>query len=232
MDFSSWEPQYLQILDDFKFPREADERSAKYLSELLEKHTKDLELIDPEYLEKLLKDQPVFIFGEGLTLNDDLEAFDEEGTLITADGATSAALKHNIVPDIIVTDLDGRIEDQIEAVKKGAVILIHAHGDNQKQLERWVPKFAGKVMGTTQAEPFSNIQNFGGFTDGDRAVFLADHFKAKSINLIAFDFLEVGDHSEDSAVKLKMRKLTWANLLIAILDNPNIQFIPSNSRSQ
>ena len=45
-------------------------------------------------------------------------------------------------------------------------------------------------------EKFANLQNYGGFTDGDRAVFIADHFKAKKIFLIGFDFNDdVGRYS-------------------------------------
>ena len=43
-------------------------------------------------------------------------------------------------------------------------------------------------IGTTQTNPFNKIQNFGGFTDGDRGVFLASHFDAKKIILFGMDF--------------------------------------------
>jgi Uncharacterized Rossmann fold enzyme len=36
-------------------------------------------------------------------------------------------------------------------------------------------------IGTTQTNPFNKVQNFGGFTDGDRGVFLASYFKAKKL---------------------------------------------------
>ena len=35
------------------------------------------------------------------------------------------------------------------------------------------------------------VYNFGGFTDGDRAVFLAEELGAKKIFLIGFDFGEI-----------------------------------------
>lgn len=230
MDYETWKPQYEQILKDFEFKKEDDERSAAYLSEVIESRKNELDAVDEKDLERLLKDKIVYVFGEGPTLENDVANFDFNGTLIAADGATTALLKGNIVPDIIVSDLDGNIEDQITAVEKGAVILIHAHGDNYKQLNKWVTKFQGKVMGTTQSEPSGRLYNFGGFTDGDRAIFLADHFKASAINLVAFDFLEVGDFKNEEAEKLKLRKLTWANLLIGVLNNPNIEFIPPSDK--
>ena len=43
-------------------------------------------------------------------------------------------------------------------------------------------------IGTTQTNPFNKVQNFGGFTDGDRGVFLASYFNAKKIILFGMDF--------------------------------------------
>jgi hypothetical protein len=68
------------------------------------------------------------------------------------------------------------------------------------------------------------LVNFGGFTDGDRAVFLADHFKAKNIYLVGFDF-EGKDSAFKKLDKVKLKKLDWAHVLIAMLDSPAIQFI-------
>ena len=67
-------------------------------------------------------------------------------------------------------------------------------------------------IGTTQTEPFNKIQNFGGFTDGDRGVFLASHFKAKRIILFGMDFgRRIGKFSNtkksDRDTKLKKLKI-------------------------
>ncbi|MBU4189948.1 MAG: DUF115 domain-containing protein, partial [Candidatus Thermoplasmatota archaeon] len=94
----------------------------------------------------------------------------------------------------------------------GAIAMIHAHGNNINRLERYVPMFNGKLIGTTQAKPFDNIYNFGGFTDGDRAVCLSDHFGAKKIFLAGFDFKNVGKYSKSK--ELKMKKLGWAKRII------------------
>jgi uncharacterized Rossmann fold enzyme len=226
MDFDEWEPKYKQILTDFGFERADDERSAEYLSKQLDENKDKLEAVTADDLKKLLENKSVFVFGEGPTLDDDVQAYKFEGTRIAADGATTELLKNDIVPDLIVTDLDGRVEDQVEAAAQGSIVLIHGHGDNLEALKKWVPEFEGKVIGTTQAKPGGNLFNYGGFTDGDRAVFLADHFSALLINLVAFDFMEVGDYKNEEAKKLKIRKLTWANLLIGVLENPDIEFIP------
>jgi uncharacterized Rossmann fold enzyme len=226
MEFDEWEPKYKQILADFQFKRTADERSAEYLSKQLEERKGNLEPVSEAELKKLLKGKTVFVFGEGPTLEDDVRAYTFEGTKIAADGATTSLLENEILPELIVTDLDGSVEDQVRAASEGSIVLIHAHGDNLDKLKKWLPEFSGKIIGTTQARPDGNLSNYGGFTDGDRAVFLADHFSAGMINLVAFDFMEVGDYKNEEAKKLKLRKLTWANLLIAVLENDNIEFIP------
>ena len=99
-------------------------------------------------------------------------------------------------------------------------------------LEDYVEKFEGGTIGTTQIDPsdFKNLYNFGGFTDGDRAVFLASHFKAKKIFLIGFDFDgKMGKYSfsENKDIAMKIRKLKWCEELIKHLEkeNNNIQFL-------
>jgi hypothetical protein len=112
--------------------------------------------------------------------------------------------------------LDGNIEDQIFANSKGAIVAIHAHGDNIPQIKSWAPKFEGRVIGTSQCQPPKNLYNFGGFTDGDRSVFLAHHFGASNIRLMGFDFENVGEKPNSNKV-VKQEKLKWAKKLILLL---------------
>ncbi len=226
MEFQDWEPLYQQILMDFGYDRIKDEHSAEALSKLL----KNRDEIDDSTLKKLLHSRSVYVFGAGPNLENDVQVdnFQQEynGVIIAADGATSALVKNDVIPDIIVTDLDGNIEDQIHANEQGALVIIHAHGDNLKYIKKWAPKFPNKILGTTQSKPFKNIRNYGGFTDGDRAVFMAAHFKAKKIFLVAFDFEEPGEYSFKSDFKIKIKKLTWALGLIGMIVNPEVVFSP------
>jgi hypothetical protein len=84
----------------------------------------------------------------------------------------------------------------------GAAIVVHAHGDNMEALRKFVPKLRN-VIGTTQTKPFGKLFNFGGFTDGDRCVFLAKELGATSITLLGFDFQDMGA-SETKRKKLKL----------------------------
>jgi uncharacterized Rossmann fold enzyme len=212
MDFATWEPIYRSILKDFGFKREEDERSASILSGLLEGR----DPVGPKELLYLIQGKLVYVLGDAERLEKDLLRDDvdlSKGVVICADGTTSALLKRGLVPDLIVTDLDGVIEDQISANERGSIVAIHAHGDNIKHIWKWTLKFEGKLLGTVQCEPFGNLHNFGGFTDGDRAVFLAKNFQAKSIELLGFDFEDAAEKkNRDKETKLK--KLKWAKELI------------------
>ncbi len=114
------------------------------------------------------------------------------------------------MPHIIVTDLDGDVEAETEASRMGAVMVVHGHGDNIPIIGSIVPKLCN-VVGSTQAVPLANVHNFGGFTDGDRCVFLARELGASAIVLIGFDF------SDPHVNAIKRKKLEWARKLIDII---------------
>ena len=205
MEFEDWEPLYKEILQDFGWSREKDEEEAIQLSLLLSEKTSDLSI-----LKKKLEGKDVLVCGNALMLSNDLEKINTERyTIIAADGATSTLLEKGIVPDIIVTDLDGYIPDEIEANRKGAIMVVHAHGDNMKRLE--ATRDMKGVIGTTQAAPLANIYNFGGLSDGDRCVFLAHSFGARSITLSGFNF------SDEKVTDTKKKKLKWAKKLIGFI---------------
>ncbi len=230
MEFTTWKPMYHSILRDFDFSQRDDENAAAILDSLLQQKQSVWSL---ENICALLHYNHVVICGAGPSLESSIinhRILLENNICITADGATSALLKQHIVPDVIVTDLDGKIDDQIQANAEGAVVIIHAHSDNRSSLERYVPQFTGAVLGTTQTDPksYNVLHNVGGFTDGDRAVFLADHCKARLISLIGFDFTgAIGTYSFSSKKDLqqKLKKLQWCQRLIASLNNSTIHYL-------
>jgi hypothetical protein len=139
----------------------------------------------------------------------------ENVTKIVADGAIEALIKHKIRPDILVTDLDGDIKSIKKIARTNTPIIVHAHGDNKEQLDM-VKKFKNK-LGTTQSIKFGRLENFGGFTDGDRCVFLAENFKPEKIILFGMDFGNtIGKYSKH-VIKdrsLKLKKLAWGEKLL------------------
>jgi uncharacterized Rossmann fold enzyme len=205
MRFEAWERHYRRILADFGYDEREDVRAARILDRVLRG-----ERIPLDRLEGMLREREVTVAGNGPNLAGEMDGI--RGVLIAADEATSVLAEGRIRPDIVVTDLDGRVEDQIAANAAAAVAVIHAHGDNVPALQRWAPRFEGPVVASTQARPFGAVYNFGGFTDGDRGVFLADHFGAAAIRLVGFDF--ENPNAKDTSPEVKKRKLEWAHTLI------------------
>jgi 2-amino-4-hydroxy-6-hydroxymethyldihydropteridine diphosphokinase len=106
-----------------------------------------------------------------------------------------------------------------KAEEIGAIIVVHAHGDNIDMLKKVIPKLR-RIIGTTQVMPTKNVYNFGGFTDGDRCVFLAEEFGAWRIVLFGMDFgPQVGKYSKDvvKEIGLKKRKMQAGKKLLAML---------------
>lgn len=218
MEQEEWEPYYRQIVAQFHYSREEDRRAARVLAGLAA--SKDL--CGPACLRERIGPE-VTVCGCGPDLEERLLRVRPRGTVIAADGATSVLLHQaGRVPDIIVTDLDGAVEDQISASAQGAVVVVHAHGDNVPALRRYVPRFPGPLALTTQAEPAPPVHNYGGFTDGDRAVILARHFGAGKITLLGFDMSAVRE-KEGRDPSVKRDKLAWARKLIWDLNPEGVE---------
>jgi len=203
MRFEDWDIIYKRILDDFGFSRSRDEEAAYVLSSLLE----SIEQITPSDLQGIIRGRDVVICGNAPCLRDEIKKIKPSDAVVAADGATSVLLEHGLIPDIIVTDLDGCMPDIIDANRRGSAVVVHAHGDNIDKLKEHVPNLR-HVIGTTQASPIKNIHNFGGFTDGDRAVFLVLELMPKGVKLIGFDL------EDQSVTPRKSKKLRWAKMLL------------------
>ncbi len=211
MNFNDWSILYKEIIADFGYDEVADSSSSELLSSLIH----EMNIMDPDILKNMISGNPAIVLGVAMR-PEDMDCLDEEAIIIAAEGAVTILLRHDILPDIIITDLDGDVEEQIHANSRGSIAIIHAHGDNMDSLRHWVPKFTGRIMGTTQNRPHGVIHNFGGFTDGDRGVFLASHFDASDIKLLGFDFDDpIPKPGKDPEVKKK--KLGWAKRLISQL---------------
>lgn len=205
MDFARWEPHYRAILEEFGFDRHEDEEAARLLDRLLPRDRSS-----PEDLRPRLARRTVSVLGHGPDLEAQLD--EVEGVVVAADEAVSVAMEGGLSVTAVVSDLDGRLDDLRAAQAAGATLVVHAHGDNRPALRRWVPTFGNRILGTTQARPFPGVHNFGGFTDGDRAAFLADHLDAGTIRLVGFDFER--PHPKDRDPAVKRRKLAWARRLL------------------
>ena len=235
MEFGLWEKYYKEILEDFGFSRENDEESAKLLDEILS--TEGCLTLD-ELGEIVGFSNKFIIFGAGPSLKEHIlmlkEDYDlKKYVLVAADGATTALVEERISPDIIATDLDGNLDDILIANLRGANVVIHAHGDNIDKIASLTPFFTS-VLGTTQAQPVGNLYNFGGFTDGDRALFLAVALGAEEITLAGMDFGDIVtkysrpnlENDLGKADEFKKKKLMYASKFTQwIKDNESVRMI-------
>lgn len=193
MELEKWLKIYEEIIQDFNFSRSKDEESAKLIAKLGKG-----KLLESKVLE-CIKGKEVAVIGgayEGERIKEDF--------VITAGKAVE---KVTITPKVHVTDLEEELEKILELEKANCILVFHAHGDNMDRIQKIVP-YVKKFVATTQCEPFDCVYNFGGFTDGDRAVLIAKKFGAKKITLYGFDF-EKGEG-------IKLKKLKWAKKILEL----------------
>jgi uncharacterized Rossmann fold enzyme len=211
MTLKGWQKKYLEILSEFNYDKTREIRSAKILDSLLKTR------LSLHKLEKKIKNKTVFVVGAGPSLISSLSYLKKfkKFTIIVADGATQALIENQIMPDIVVTDLDGNMDYLKKASESHSIMIVHSHGDNINKLPYAISfKYC---LGTTEDKPFGRIRNFGGFTDGDRCVFLANHFGASRIILIGMDFgKNIGKYSKEGIHKkeIKIEKLRKGKSLL------------------
>lgn len=225
MDWTDWESHYRAIVDELGLDYDADMKATSLLDSMLEDQDAKPLL---KKLDSLIAGRDVVICGAGPSLVrhlQELEASESSSQFVyvVADGAVSALLEMGISCDILVTDLDGRSEDLEDAVKQGALPIVHAHGDNMDVVREMVP-ILKPILGSTQVKPTRNVFLWGGFTDGDRACHIVAAYNPRSVTLAGMDFGNiVGPWSKPNhqrsygASSRKRMKLGIAQRLIAEL---------------
>ncbi|MFT0898259.1 6-hydroxymethylpterin diphosphokinase MptE-like protein [Candidatus Methanoprimaticola sp. MG2] len=216
MRYSEWEPLYSGILEDMGYSREEDESSVRVLKAV----TLNSDLVDPDDVRERFGPEAT-VFGDADRLESDVSAHPPVGTLICSGSAVGRVMALGIMPDAVVTDLDGDIGPQLEASARGAVTFVHAHGDNGDLVMSYAGLFRGPVVLTTQSRPENTVFNFGGFTDGDRAVCIAQEMGCRRILLEGFD-LDRPRAKEGSDPAVKARKLRWAGRVMDSLRDVEI----------
>lgn len=220
MDFSEWEPIYTTILHDFGFNRAADERARDLLAELTSGA-----VFDPDQL--VFDDERVAIVGGDPSLvnhdstsvsnsHPDSNVFirlQQADRVVAVSRAVDVCRRADIDIDLMVTDLDTDPETAVKLTHEGIPVAVAAHGDNIPLLREYVPEMVSQnVLPTTQAEPHNQVVNVGGFTDGDRAAFIADHCGSDSLLFPGWNF------DDPDVTSMKRQKLVWAERLLQLLE--------------
>jgi len=205
MNFQQWEPAYAAILADFGYPRAADEAARDELGALVTGF--DLGRL------RGLEGATVAVAGGAATLADEVEVAADAACVIAASTAADVLRDAGVGVELMTTDLDKNVETAVALTREGTPVAVHAHGDNREAIQDAVPRMRTEhVLPTTQAAPSGPVQNFGGFTDGDRAAFLADHFGAARLAFPGWDF------DDPTVGEEKRRKLRWAERLLGWLE--------------
>ena len=201
--------QYARIVKEFGYDPDRDRRAANRLNDILDREP------DVGFLSDTIRGKTILCVGSGpsLIVSTDIIRDTSDIVVIAADSAVLPLIQNGVTPDMIVSDLDGDLDALMIMAGRNVPYIIHAHGDNIDRLDMsyQMPVCAG----TTQAEPVGHIQNWGGFTDGDRAVFLASHFGADRIILCGMDLNgPVSVWSGYTDKMIKQRKLNMAAHLL------------------
>ncbi len=217
MEYSAWAPQYSRIREEFGFPFEREVEAARLLESLLPPSART----DPlRRLRPLFAGREVIVVGLAPSAGPPplwrRPARARPPAIVSADGATATCLGAGLVPTVVVTDLDGPVPSEVAANRRGSFVVVHAHGDNRPALLEWVPEFPGELAGSWAGPPRESLLNVGGFTDGDRAVCLAEHLGAESVLLWGFDFDAVADEDPGRRAR-KLAKLAWARRVLDTL---------------
>jgi len=203
MHFDTWEPVYEAILADFGYGRGGDEHARDVLADLCA----------PFDESRLDCSGTVAVCGAGPTLRDDLPTAREADVVVAASSAAAVCRDAGVAVDCAVTDLDGAPAVARQLTTEGVPVAVHAHGDNLALVREHVPAMDGAwVLPTTQAAPAGPVRNFGGFTDGDRAAFLADAVGADELAFPGWSF------DDPDVTPEKRRKLAWAERLLYWLE--------------
>lgn len=211
MAVRGWRSRYAEILSEFGYSRARDAESARILDSLIRDGGA---LADAK---AMIRGRPVAVVGAGPSLSAAIPHARRAGGVVMAAGSSVGALvRGGVMPDVIVTDLDGD-DGPLRRLADRAIFVVHAHGDNAGLLP--LASSFRRCIGTAQSGPLGRVRDYGGFTDGDRAVFFARHMGASRIVLLGMDFgRRIGAHSgtraSERATKLKKlergrRLLEW-----------------------
>ena len=206
MLFEEWCPAYEAIRSAFGYGLAPDERARDALAEVVSGERPlgvgDIELSGT-----------VAVCGAAPSLAGELSIARQADAVVAASTAVDVLREAGVAVDCMVTDLDKNPGTARGLTEAGTPVAVHAHGDNVDAVREVVPTYeTSAVLPTTQAEPLGPVANPGGFTDGDRAAFLADARGADRLVFAGWTF------DDPSVGPEKARKLLWAERLLRWLE--------------
>lgn len=148
-------------------------------------------------------------------ISGNLPDIDQNTTVIVA-GSSIMNYDLREPPNFIVTDMDGDLDKVFVYSSMGSTVVFHAHGDNISAIIDNFSRINGPIIPSCQVYDHADVNNFGGFTDGDRSVFFANFLKSPRIDIYGFKMDDPIAKSHD-LVETKRKKLEFAWDLIDFL---------------
>jgi hypothetical protein len=101
-----WKKRYYEILKEFKYTEKKDKESSIVLNSILKKTNVNKKIIG------LVKGKTVLVIGSGPSLASAIPKLKNYKKIvkIVADSSIKPLVENGIIPDIIVTDLDGDLK--------------------------------------------------------------------------------------------------------------------------
>lgn len=216
-----------EVREAFGWSEHDDTESAEQLLRTLEEHALwslgKRELTLERLRQRLVNAERVVLLGAAVEPSE-LQRFNEtKVAFVAADGAVGVLQSYERLA-CIVSDFDGA-EHLDKAAEAGQTIVAHAHGDNTSRWKRMLTKWQehslppSLVLSHQVTKELPGMYNFGGFTDGDRALcfVLSMGVASKNIELVGFSTKEIGAWSATTTPSLKLRKLEWMKRIVSEL---------------
>ena len=115
----------------------------------------------------------ICVVGCSAELEEQVEILKYCDLIIAADGAAGLLLEHGVFPHIIVGDLDGAWWPVLMSVQRGSIAIVTVHGDNEELLRSLIPLLPKHSYAIVGQVDHPQVPVTPGFTDGDKAVWLA-----------------------------------------------------------
>ena len=178
-------------------------------------------------------DKKIIIIGAAATPLEIIKILNDNSFFVLADGAGAvfSTLDNKLEKEAwarslcVISDGDGG-KGLIQAIDKGIPLILHAHGDNVPSWTDIVDYILSKniemkiVLTHQLPRRIDGMYNFGGFTDGDRAVcFIHSIGVPKERIVMAGTRTDiVGQWSGITDKKLKLSKLKWMEKVLQIIE--------------
>ncbi|MCI4396214.1 MAG: hypothetical protein JHC28_01465 [Thermoprotei archaeon] len=138
-------------------------------------------------------------------------------SLVVADAAFKyVTYELDLSPDLLITDLDGIEGIEANLLREIPLLIVHLHGDNVERARIFIGEASShgiKALFTTQQPPSFPFFNFGGFTDGDRAVFTSLFFGAREVSVYGVGESQLMHHRSPPS-EIKARKYWIGSMLV------------------